>query len=354
MSGEHKLKEKKVVPVGAGPHRHIGYAGWLDRVWVLNGGEATITVLDGTSGDVLGQIDVHGRPQHVVLDAASGLGYVPLAEDTLAIMDVKNGEVTEEIALPEGTGPNCLLPMLGNHRLYIVSEKLPTVTVVDTAERKIVGSIPVGRGARWGQPHGKTCGKLYIAGSESNDVTIIDEKTEKVITTVSTGEQPSRAAIFREQGKVFTADWAGHTVTAIGIDDDTVRASVPTGKNPARLVGMQKKTGRPELWVLNQGTDEQSHGTISVVDASRDVALEPIQTIDSPANWLLNGPIAHVVSAAGKEMMILDSRSTEVLDVLALSEAPDTASFSNMVFSNNGNLFVANEGGTTTLLTPSN
>jgi YVTN family beta-propeller protein len=354
MSVDKTLKQEKVVPVGAGPHGHIGYAGWLDRVWVLNSGETTITALDGTSGDVLGRIDVHGRPLHLILDAATGHGYVPLEEDTLAIVDVKNGEVAEEIALPEGTGRSCLLPMLGNHRLYIVSENLPALTVIDTAERKIVGSIPVGGGAQWGQPHGKTCGKLYVAGSESDDVTIIDEKNEKVITTVPTGARPVRAAIFREQGKVFTADWAGHTVTAIGIDDDTVRATVPVGKNPARLVGMQKKTGRPELWVLNRGTNAQSHGTISVVDASEDVALEPIQTVDSPVNWLLNGPIAHVVSTVGRQMMILDSRSAEVVDVLALSEAPDPVSFSNMVFSNSGNLFVANEGGTATLLTPGN
>jgi YVTN family beta-propeller protein len=348
----NRLAEKTVIQVGSGPHGHIGYAKWLDRVWVLNGGETTISVLDGTSGDPLGRIDVGGRPLHVIMDERSGCGYVPLVENALAIVDVKSGEVVAKVALPEGTGRSCLLPMLGRQRLYVISEMLSSIAVVDAAERKVVGAIPVGRGGRWGQPHEKSCGKLYIANAGSDEVTIIDEKTEKVITRVPTGARPARAAIFREQGQVYTADWAGGTVTAIGIEDDAVRASVPVGVHPARLVGMQKKTGRPELWVLNRGTEADRHGSISVVDATRNVALDPVQTIDNPVNWLMNGPIVHIVSAVGQKMMILDSRSTEVVDVLSLAEPPDTASLSNMVFSNVGNLFVANKGDTATLLTP--
>jgi YVTN family beta-propeller protein len=351
MTGSNRLTEHKVVAVGDGPHGHIGYANWLDQVWVLNGGGTTISVLDGTSGEPVGTLDVGGRPLHVILDEASGNGYVTVEEDTLAIISAKDGTITK-VALPEGTGRSCLLPMLGRKRLYVVSENLPSVTVVDTGSDEVVGSFPVGAGATWGQPHGKTCGKLYISNADSDSVTIVDESTERVITTVSVGRRPTRAAIFREQGQVYTADDDGNTVTAIGIEDNSVRATVPVGVHPVRMVGMQKKTGRPELWVLNRGSQTQTPGLISVVDASRNVALEPVETVDSPTNWLMNGPIVQVVSSTGKQMMIIDSRSSSVVDTLSLSEPPDTASLSNMVFSECGNLFLANEGGTTTVLTP--
>jgi YVTN family beta-propeller protein len=242
--------------------------------------------------------------------------------------------------------------MLGRRRLYVVSEDRRSVSIVDTGNNEVVGSFPVGDGATWGQPHEKSCGKLYIANAGSNTVTIVDEASEQVIATVPVGNRPARAAIFREQGQVYTTNQHDNTVTAIGIEDNLVRATVPVGVSPARMVGMQKKTGRPELWVLNQGSQVRTKGVISVVDASQNRVIDPVATVDRPTNWLMNGPIVHVVSSTNRQLMIIDSRSVTVVDTLSLREAPDTASLSNMVFSRSGNLFLANEGDTTTVLTP--
>jgi YVTN family beta-propeller protein len=352
MADGYQLAVKKVVPVGPGPHGHLAYAGWVDQVWVLNGGGKRITVLDGHSGAPVGTIDVGGAPLQAIMDPAAGLGYITLAEDAVVFVDAKKGAVTKRIALPEGAGRSCMVPFQDDHRLYVAAENLDSVQVIDTSRGAIVGSFPVGKRPLWGQPHKKTCGKLYFANVGSNDVTIVDHVKERTITTVPVGQRPSRAAIFREQGQVYTADLESNTVTGIDIAENTVRGTVDVGVRPARLVGMEKKTGRPELWVLNLGSEEAPHGLISVVDASTNQALEPVEIMDRPTNWLFEGPIGHVVSNGGKQMLIVDSRSRSIVDEIALPEPPDAESFSNMVMGADGMLFLANETATVTVLTP--
>ena len=242
--------------------------------------------------------------------------------------------------------------MFGNRRLYVLLYGSPSLAVVDTERNELVGSIPVGRGSLWGQPHETPCGKLYIANAESNDVTVIDDTTERVLATLPVGRRPERNAIFREVQAVYTANVADDSVTAISIPDDTVIATVPVGRTPFRLVGMQKKTGRPELWVLNRGSDQQPQGEIAAVSGTEHRVVYTVPTVDRPANWLFEGAIGYVVSATSRDMAIVDAQAKAVVGSARLSQDPDPTSFSNMVFGPSDNLFVANANETVSMFTP--
>jgi YVTN family beta-propeller protein len=202
------MVERRTVRVGAAPHRHIAYSGQTRQVWVLNTGETSLSVLDGASAEPIGKVDLGGSPRHVILDDAAGLGYVSLAEDALAIVDIRANRLLETLALPRGSRPGALQPMFGNRRLYVLLHGSPSLAVVDTERNALVGSIPVGRGSLWGQPHENPCGKLYIANADSDDVTVIDDTTERVLAPLPVGRRPERNAIFREVQAVYTANVA--------------------------------------------------------------------------------------------------------------------------------------------------
>ena len=337
-----RLAERSKITVGAAPHGHISYDKSLDRVWVLNSGARTITLLDGTSGEVAGAIDVSGTPRHVIVDAAAALAYVAV-DDALVIVDAKAGRVAKRLPLAGGRA-TCLLPMLSRDRMYVLGDA-GTLTVVDTARQEVVGTIATGRGSNWGQPHENTCGKLYVANAASNDMTIIDEATEKVIATAKVGRRPHRNAIFRERGLIYTADLDDGTVTAVSIETDAVVATVRVGTAPFRLIGIEKKAGRPDLWVLDRGSD-RTPGEITVVSATEHRATGKIALMDRPCNWLYDGPTAHVVGMRSRDLLVVDSRSASVIGSAQLTEDPDATSFSNMVFSRSGNLFIANANDT--------
>jgi len=62
--------------------------------------------------------------------------------------------------------------------------------VLDTVSRRVVARIPVGQG-----PHGiafTADGKhVYVTNSDSNDVSVIDIATHKVIETIAVGKAPA-------------------------------------------------------------------------------------------------------------------------------------------------------------------
>lgn len=346
-----RLLERTRSSVGAGPHGHIAHSKAADQVWVLNGGAASISVLSGTTGQPQHTIEVGGTPRHVILDDAGGLGYVAV-DDSLAIVDIAGGRVTRRIPLPSGKAATCLQPMLTRARMYVLSDEAGEVVAVDTGRQEVAKTLPAGLGSAWGQPHENPCGKTHIANATSNDVTVIDDVTETVVASVGVGRYPHRNAIFRERGLMYTANRDGDSVTAISIETDQVVATVPVATRPFRLIGVEKKTGRPELWVLNRGSDERPHGEITIVSGTEHTVINRIEVMERPCNWLYQGPIAHVVGSRTRDMLIVDSRSSSVVGTAKLGEDPDSDSFSNMVFGSAGNLFVANAGDSVSVFVP--
>jgi YVTN family beta-propeller protein len=234
--------------------------------------------------------------------------------------------------------------MLPRKRMYVLGDA-GTMTIVDTARQEIAGTIRTGRGSNWGQPHENTCGKLYISNAKTNDMTIIDEATERVIATAKVGRNPHRNAIFRELDLVYTANLDDDTVTAVSIKTDAVVATVAAGPVPFRLIGMEKKTGRADVWVLDRGSDERGKGTITVISGTEHQVTGSIPVMDRPCNWLFKGPTAHVVGTGSREMLIIDGKASAVVGSAVLTEEPDRGSFSNMVFGSSG-LFLANANDT--------
>jgi DNA-binding beta-propeller fold protein YncE len=150
---------------------------------------------------------------------------------------------------------------------------------------------------------------------------------------------------------VYTGDVGGGTVTAISLEKDTVVATTPVGAHPFRLIGMEKKTGRPELWVLNRGT-HAGPGDVAVVNSVEHTVTSRLQPVEQPVNWLFKGAIVHVVSDVARQLVVMDTRTLDVLDTEPLPEAPDPNSLSNMVFSDSGKLFLANAADSVTVFEP--
>jgi YVTN family beta-propeller protein len=337
--------------VGEGPHGHIAYSGAADQVWVLNAGAGSISVLSGRTGQALRTIEVGGTPRHVILDDSSGLGYVAV-DDCLVVLEIAGGRVSKRIPLPGGRAATCLQPMLGRSRMYVLCSEAGELVAVDTQRQQVAKTLPTGQGSAWGQPHEKPCGRIHIANAASNTVTVIDDVTETVVAEVGVGRRPHRNAIFRERGLMYTADLEDDTVTAISIETDQPVATVPVANRPFRLIGVEKKAGRPELWVLNRGSEARPRGEITVVSATEHTVVNRIQVMERPCNWLFDGPFAHVVGSRTRDLLIVDSGSSSLVGSAELGEDPDPDSFSNMVFGAAGNLFIANAGDSVSLLVP--
>lgn len=347
------LSESSSVDVGPGPHAHIAYAGSTDRVWVLNSGATSVTLLDGRTGQPDTTIDVGGTPVHVIVDEDTDRAYLLLSEDAVSVVNLGTGSIDRRIPLVPGSGPTAFVPLLGDNRLHVLNGSAGTVDTIDTGTLRVIRTVDVGQRPSWGQPHKKSCGKIHVANAGSDTVSVIDELSGAVVNTVPTGREPTRNAIFREIDQMYTVNSGDDTLTGISLTDDSVTSTVKVGSDPFRLVPMQKKTGRQEIWVLCRGGARVgSGGAVEIVNTQDGAVVASLPLVDSPANWLFEGPIGHIVAGRDRQMAILDSRSSSVVGEAELSHDPDPTSLSNMVVAGSGNLFLVNEDDTVTVFGP--
>jgi YVTN family beta-propeller protein len=344
------LTELITVDAGDGPHPHIAFSGSTDRVWVLNAGRPSATLLNGETGKPEATVAFAAAPVHIIIEDQRDHAYVLLGDDSLAVLRLSSGDVEKTIALAPGSGPTALVPLPDRKRLYVLNGSAGTVDAFDTDSLAIVKTVSVGAQPSWGQPHKKSAGKVHIANAGSDTVSVIDQTTGEVVATVPTGSLPARNAIFREVNAIYTANRDDDTLTGISIETDQVVDTIQVGPRPVRLLPVQKKNGRPELWVLCRGS-KGTDGILDIVNVETK-AVTTLDTVDQPANWLYEGPIGHVVATSARQMAVVDTRSASVIGEATLSHDPDPSSLSNMVFSSSGRLFLANADETVSVFVP--
>src|SRR2546426_1677966 len=74
-------------------------------------------------------------------------------------------------------------------RVFVTNEKSDDVTVIDATTRKVVTTIPVGKRPRGVavSPDGR---RVYVTNSNSDSLSVIDTKSLAVLRTVPAGPRP--------------------------------------------------------------------------------------------------------------------------------------------------------------------
>src|SRR2546427_11932989 len=79
-------------------------------------------------------------------------------------------------------------------RVFVTNEKSDDVTVIDATTRKVVTTIPVGKRPRGVavSPDGR---RVYVTNSNSDSLSVIDTKSLAVLRTVPAGPPPQGVAL---------------------------------------------------------------------------------------------------------------------------------------------------------------
>src|SRR5258707_8381587 len=115
--------------------------------------------------------------------AAAPKAYVGLfKDDAVAVIDIAQNKVVGTIPVPKG--PHGLVITPDGRKVYVSSDGASTVSVIDTATDKVAASIDVGA-----NPHGLAMSrdgrKVLVSGFGSNRALIIDTATDKVTGEVA-------------------------------------------------------------------------------------------------------------------------------------------------------------------------
>jgi YVTN family beta-propeller protein len=139
------LKAERTIAVKGENPDAILYDPYSKRVFTFNGHSHDASVIDASSGKLLGTIPLPGKPEFAVSD---GKGHVyDNIEDKgeLVEIDPRAMKVTHTWALKDCQDPSGLAMDLAHHRLYSVCQN-NNMAVTDADSGKPVASVPIGDG----------------------------------------------------------------------------------------------------------------------------------------------------------------------------------------------------------------
>lgn len=356
-------RQTATIDVGKGPHLHLGYVKESGHVWVSDTGGETITVLDHADGHVVDRWHIGGGAAHFSFDAGCNIGVVALrSANAAAIVRPQTREVVTRVELLAGSAPTGTMPAFDRGIVYTLNEGNGTVSAVEVSTAKVVATIPVGGLPKWGQPWGASykpitvpVGKTYVVSTESDDVTVFDDNTNKVIRRIPVGHRPNRNAIFREHGNIYISNEADDTLTVIRIDDDEVLATVPVNHRPFRMLPIQAINGRDEMWVLGAGDATTGAGSVAAVSGTDHVVARTVDVVDEPANWVVSPQKRlFIVGSTCRQLMVYDFVSDSPIGLTELGHDPAPGAISGLIHTAAGSLFILNNDNTVSVLRDEN
>jgi YVTN family beta-propeller protein len=214
-------------------------------------------------------------------------------------------------------------------RLYITHGT--RVEVIDTGSGKPVGDITGLKGV-----HGVVfdSGKNgYISDGKANEVVVFDRDSLKKIASIPVGSKPD--ALLYEPATKTVWSFNGGSNNASVIDTST-----------QKVVGTVDLGGRPEFPVADgkgmiYDNLEDKNSVVRVdAKAKKLTATWPLSGCDSPSGLAIDKAEAHLFAVCdGKKMAVVDAKTGKTIANPTIGEGPDAAGFDpahKLAFSSNG------------------
>ena len=279
-----------------------------DLAFVTSQNADMVTLVDTATGQVLAQTPVAGKPAPVAYDPAAGRAYV-IAADTgrLVVLD-EAGRVTASRDLGEGAFGLAAAPKGGlfvtdwfGARLIRLDGNLERVWAVPTGAAP--AGVAVSDDGQW----------VATADRDADGVSIFDAATGALLARVKTaGAHPF--GITYHDGRFWTADVQGDTVSAIDPAAGRLAGSVPTGSHPYAVA-----FARGRGFVTNQYA-----GTLTVFDPAALAVLAEVPIDDYPEGIspLPGGEALAIANWDSDTLVLIDAESLEITAEIAMPPGP--------------------------------
>ena len=207
------------------------------------------------------------KPNGLVLVANKGdnaLGIIdPVAGRQIA--EVPEGGVTGHEITTSPDGRLAYVPIYGNSGVGMPGTDGSNLVVIDLAARKVVGNVDFGKGVR---PHlpvfGPKNGLLYVSTELDRSISIIDPATLKIVGSVPTGQPESHMfAITRDGRRAYTANVGPGTVSVLDLETRSVITIIPVSAQVQRIslspddrMAFTSDVTKPQLAVIDTATNK--------------------------------------------------------------------------------------------------
>jgi len=260
------------------------------RVFVSQGDR--VTVVDGKSGEVLGHVEgLPGGTHGIAIVTALNRGYTDDGRAGVAAsFDLANFKIVHRInAAPDADG--VLFDPASGH-VFVIDGDSAKVTVIDPKTDQVLTNIDTGGGLEFGTVG--NAGKIYVDGAEKNEIVRIDTATNKTDAhwPLPGCKSPAGLAMDHTAHRLFSS-CRNKVLVVMNSDDGAVVATLPIGE------GTDAAAFDPNRHLIFSSNRE---GTLSVIAEQ------------SPTHYV---PLAPVPTEFGARTMALDPQSGRIYLVAA-------------------------------------
>ena len=237
-----------------------------NKVYVANYAGNTVTIFDGATGALLASINFaalgYGQPSYIAVDEALNRAYVTLhSGGRVAVIDGAANALITTMEAQSGAFGVDVHP--GLQRAYVSSRDTGSINVFDTAAnmRLWPQTTPVG-GTPYALAVDALRNRLYVLyappGAAPDRVAVFGlapggaSRIGTVLVEDGGAQGGTGIAVNPSTGRVFVANSAGNSVTVIDGPALAVLATVPVGRNPG-MVGVNPATN--QIYIANRGDD---------------------------------------------------------------------------------------------------
>jgi len=267
---------------------------------VVNQGTHDLSLIDPRTGRQSLAVDVGGVTGHEVAVTPDGTrAFVPVYGNagvgkpgtdghSVTVVDLKSDRVIGSVEFSHGVRPHCAVFDPRRKVLYVTTELDRSISIIDPATLKVVGSIPTGQDQShmFVLSHDGRFG--YTANVGPGTVSVIDMAARKAIAVIPISGNTQRISISNDDKRVFTADQTKPQLAVI----DTATNKL-AGWIPLPAIGYGTAPTRDGRWLL---VALRTAHQVAVIDLA---AMKVARTIDlsgTPTEILVrpDGKVAYV------------------------------------------------------------
>ena len=206
---------------------------------VANKGDNSVGIIDIAAGKQIAEVAEGGVTGHEIITSPDGkLAYVPIYGNSgvgqpgtdgsnMVVIDLASRKVVGNLDFGKRVRPHC--PLLGpkNGLLYVSTELDKSITIVDPATLKIVGSVPTGQEQSHMFAITRDGRRAYTANVGPGTVSVLDLEARKTVAIIPVSPQVQRISLSVDDRLVFTSDVTKPQLAVIDTATNKIKTWIP-------------------------------------------------------------------------------------------------------------------------------
>ncbi|HEY9155133.1 MAG TPA: VCBS domain-containing protein, partial [Opitutaceae bacterium] len=159
---------------------------------------------------------------YVPIYGSGGVGGKGTDGSLLRVIDIAGGEIVGTVDFGKGVRPHCVQVGSKTGRLYVTTELLEAISVIDPVSLKVIGTIPTGRPESHMIAISADEKRGYVVNVGSGTVSILDLEKRELVAVVPVSGECQRIALSTDGRWVFTADQTQPRIAIVDTEQQKV------------------------------------------------------------------------------------------------------------------------------------